>query len=213
MRTDDLIAMLSHDEGPVNRRHLRATLAVVLSAGIVASGLLMVMTLGIRPDLATMMHFPMFWVKIAFPTLLALAALGIYWRSAHPGRRLGRATLGVAIPVVAMASFAMLVLIQADPGNREVLLFGTTWRTCPFNIALLAVPVFVGSLMFMRQLAPTRPRLAGAACGLLAGTTAAVVYALHCPEIAAPFIAVWYLLGMLLPAAIGALSGERLLHW
>jgi len=213
VRTDDLIAILARDEGAVDRGHSRGRLAFLLAGSILATGLLMALTLGIRSDLASMMRLPMFWVKIAFPTLLALAALEIYWRSAHPGRRLGRAPLGVAIPVVAMASFAMLVLFRADPGNREVLLFGTTWRTCPFNIALLAVPVFVGSLMFMRQLAPTRPRLAGAACGLLAGTTAAVVYALHCPEIGAPFIAVWYLLGMLLPAAIGALVGERLLRW
>jgi len=39
------------------------------------------------------------------------------------------------------------------------------------------------------------------------------VYALHCPELAAPFIGLWYLLGVLIPAGIGALIGPRLLRW
>ena len=36
---------------------------------------------------------------------------------------------------------------------------------------------------------------------------------LHCPEPAAPFLAIWYLLGMLVPTAIGAWLGPRLLRW
>jgi hypothetical protein len=48
---------------------------------------------------------------------------------------------------------------------------------------------------------------------LLAGATGALVYTLHCPELAAPFLAVWYLLGMLVPAAVGLLLGSRLLRW
>jgi len=40
-----------------------------------------------------------------------------------------------------------------------------------------------------------------------------VVYALHCPEMAAPFLFIWNGLGMLAPAAIGAAMGPRLLRW
>ena len=62
-------------------------------------------------------------------------------------------------------------------------------------------------------LAPTRLRLAGAAAGLLSGAVGALVYSLHCPELAAPFLGFWYLLGMLIPTAAGALLGPRLLRW
>jgi len=65
----------------------------------------------------------------------------------------------------------------------------------------------------MRGLAPTRPPLAGTAAGLLAGTVGALVYCLHCPEMGAPFIASWYLLGMLMPALLGAFLGRFLLRW
>jgi hypothetical protein len=62
-------------------------------------------------------------------------------------------------------------------------------------------------------MAPTRLRLAGAAAGFAAGAVGALVYSVHCPELAAPFLGVWYLLGILIPTAVGALLGPRLLHW
>jgi hypothetical protein len=65
----------------------------------------------------------------------------------------------------------------------------------------------------LKDLAPTRLRWTGAGAGLAAGSLGALVYTLHCPELAAPFIGVWYLLGMLIPTAVGALLGPRLLRW
>jgi hypothetical protein len=65
----------------------------------------------------------------------------------------------------------------------------------------------------MKGMAPTRPALAGACSGLVAASLGTVVYALHCPEMQAPFLAVWYVLGMLLPTAAGALLGRKILRW
>jgi hypothetical protein len=105
------------------------------------------------------------------------------------------------------------VLLGAQSGTRMGLVLGATWKSCPFNIALLSIPGTALLLWMTKGLAPTRPALAGAACGLTAGAVAAFVYALHCPEMAAPFIAVWYLLGMIMPAAVGAVLGGRILRW
>jgi hypothetical protein len=65
----------------------------------------------------------------------------------------------------------------------------------------------------MKGLAPTRLRLAGAAAGFVAGATGTLVYCVHCPEMAAPFLGFWYVLGMLIPTTVGALLGNRLLRW
>jgi hypothetical protein len=65
----------------------------------------------------------------------------------------------------------------------------------------------------MSGLAPTRLALAGAAAGLLSGAGGALIYALYCTEMAAPFISIWYLLGMMIPAAVGAMLGRQLLRW
>ena len=78
---------------------------------------------------------------------------------------------------------------------------------------MLATPVFAASFWAMRDLAPTNLRLAGAAAGLLSGAVGAVVYCFHCPELEAPFIAFWYLLGILIPTAVGAEAGPKLLRW
>jgi len=90
---------------------------------------------------------------------------------------------------------------------------GVSWTECSVNIAALALPVFVAIAWWMKGLAPTRLRLAGAAAGLAAGAVGALVYTLHCPELAAPFLGIWYVLGMFLPAAAGALLGPFLLRW
>ncbi len=84
---------------------------------------------------------------------------------------------------------------------------------CSANIAALSLPVFVAVIAWQRRLAPTMPRRAGAAGGFAAGAIGALVYTLHCPELEAPFLGLWYVLGMLAPAAAGALLGPRLLRW
>lgn len=105
------------------------------------------------------------------------------------------------------------MLIGAPPAQRAELIFGESWNACPLYVALLSAPVFVAVLWAMKGLAPTRLALAGAAAGLLAGAVGALVYALNCPEMEAPFLGVWYLLGMLIPTATGTLLGPRLLRW
>ena len=101
----------------------------------------------------------------------------------------------------------------AVPAERPALLWGQTWRTCLWSVGLIGTPVFAAALWALRDLAPTRARQAGAAAGLLAGGVGAGVYALHCPELTAPFIAVWYVLGMALPVAAGWWLGPRVLRW
>jgi hypothetical protein len=108
---------------------------------------------------------------------------------------------------------AAAVLLAAPQRQRVHLFFGGTAAVCPFLIALVAAPLFIAFIWVLRDLAPTRLRLAGAAAGFAAGSFGALMYSLHCPELAAPFIGVWYLLGMLIPTAIGASLGPRLMGW
>jgi hypothetical protein len=106
-----------------------------------------------------------------------------------------------------------VTLAAASPQDRAQLILGDTAGVCPFLIALLAAPLLIALLWVMRSLAPTRLRWAGAASGFAAGAIGAFIYTLHCPELAAPFLGIWYLLGMLIPTAIGAWLGPRLLRW
>lgn len=213
MKTEDLIALLAQGGGRIERGRAPLRAAAALAAGLLAAGGLMQVFYGVRPGLLQDAALGMFWVKSAFVLATALAGLALVLRLAHPGAGLGRRPLALAAPAALMWLLAAAALFQAAPGERVPLLLGQTWQACPFRIALLSAPVLAALLWAMRAYAPTRLRLAGAAAGLCAGAFGALVYTLHCPELAAPFLGLWYVIGMLIPAAAGALLGPWLLRW
>lgn len=214
MKTDDLVLLLARGEGPVPRHVAARRYAAAIVVGAVAAGALMLGLLVVRPDLGEAVRLPMFWAKIAFVASLAAASLRAVARLSQPGARIdARLAVALAVPVLAMWALAAVVLARAEPAARMDLVLGETWAVCPFLIAMLSAPMFAATLWAMRELAPTRLPLAGAAAGLLSGAVGGLVYCLHCPEMAAPFIGTWYLLGMLIPAAVGALVGRRALRW
>lgn len=213
MKTDDLIDMLA--SGPdvgVAARPARASL-LPLCAGLLASTFIMLAVLGLRPDLGQAEMLPAFWLKLGFSAALAWAGWLAARRLSAPGARTAWLPLCLGAPVLLIWCAAGLALLQAAPAARAELFWGSTWRYCPLLITLMALPVFAAALRVMRGLAPTRLRLAGAAAGLASGAAAAAVYCLHCPEMSAVFVGFWYLLGMLIPAALGALIGPRVLAW
>jgi len=213
MKTDELISMLASGAEAVEPDAPRRRYVTALGWGAFGTTLLMAVLLGVRSDLAEAAWLPMFWIKLAFPAALLAGALLAVLRLSSPGARLGRVPAALAAPVLAMWLLAAVVLLGAAPVERNELVYGFSAASCPFTIALLSAPMFGTALWAIRGLAPTRAVLAGAAAGLLAGSGGALAYALYCPEMAAPFIAIWYLLGMLIPAALGALLGPRLLRW
>ena len=213
MKTDDLIAMLARDAGAVQPNRGGRHFALTSGAGILCSALLMLATLGLNPLLGQYTGLPHFWMKVLFSAALAAIGLVIVRRLSRPGAALGWAPLALAVPILAIWAMALATLVPGSAAQRADAFFGHTWTVCPFLIAMLSVPVFIGTTWAMRGLAPTRLRLAGAGVGLFSGAAAALVYCLHCPELAAPFVGFWYLLGMLIPTGIGALLGRRLLQW
>lgn len=213
MKTVELIALLAADDVAVAPGSGARRFATALLFGALGATLLLVTLFGLRPDLADAARLPMFWIKLAFPATLAAAALVAAMRLAHPGMRAGRVTLALAAPVIGMWMLGGVELATASAANRQSLILGASFSVCPFNIALLSAPAFVAALWAMRGLAPTLPVLAGAAAGLLAGAGGALVYTLYCTEMAAPFLSVWYVAGMLIPTATGALLGPLLLRW
>lgn len=213
MKTDELIAMLAAGAGPVEPGAASRRLRRALAWGLPCAALLMVVFLGVRDDLREAALLPMFWFKFLFTGSVAALAFALAQRLSRPGVGLGRLPAALAAVFVALWLLGAVALGLAAPSARAEMLFGESWNSCPLNIALLSVPFFAASMWAMRGLAPTRLSLAGAAAGLLAGAAAATVYAIHCPEMQAPFLGVWYVAGMLIPVVAGALVGPKLLRW
>lgn len=212
MQTDELIALLSDELKPAPRTLVPVALALGLSLGLAASTLLMWATLGPRPDLQAAMAGGTFWMKFFY--VLAVGGLGLWIveRQARAGADAKTPFALLAVPVVALI-VAAAVQLSAPRANSAALIMGSSAAICPVLIVMLALPVFAGLMLALRRLAPTRLALAGAGAGLAAGGFAASVYAFHCPESAAPFIMIWYSLGMVLAAALGALAGRFTLRW
>jgi len=213
MKTDELIAFLATGVDPVPARTVGRRFTMALGLGLVGAVLVLLATLGVRADLALAATEWMFWMKLVFAASLALAGVWATERLAQPGVPVGLAWLAMAAPVLALWLVAATALLSAAPEQRLALVLGDTWKSCPLNIAMLSLPLFAAFFWCMRNLAPTRLALAGACSGLLAGALSALVYALHCPESAAPFLGVWYVLGIAIPTLAGALLGPRILRW
>lgn len=213
MKTDDLIDFLAVGDCRVESHALARRFVPAIGLGMLAAALMMAALLGVRRDLAEAMTVPEFWVKAGFVVALAAACLAAMPRVSRPGVPLAWALCLVAAPPLVLWVAAAAMLVDLDPAQRAAVVLGQTWKSCPFLIALLSLPPFLGILWAMRGLAPTRLRLAGALGGFLSGALAACVYSLHCPELAAPFVATWYLLGISIPALAGALFGPVLLRW
>ena len=213
MKTDDLVAMLATGATAAPRRAAGRRLALALLAGLPLSFAILFTEYGLRRDLVQAMFWPMFWVKVLFPLCIAAAAFVVAQRLARPGVQVRRAWIGIAVPVLAVWVMAALAWFSAPAEERMPLLMGESWRVCALSIGLIALPVFAAALLALKGLAPTRPALAGAAAGALAGGVGAAVYALHYMELTAPFLAVWYVSGIALPVLMGAVLGPRLLRW
>lgn len=213
MKTEELIELLAADTTPVQPQALEQRFALATLMGLLGSSALLLALFGLRPDLETAMADPMFWGKLLFAATLALAGLLMLRRLARPGVSTDHVRWLMAVPVLAVWVAAAMTLWGASPEARWSLLLGSTWRTCPFNIAALSAPALAAGLWALRGGAPTRLAATGATAGAFAGGLATMVYALHCPEMAAPFMAVWYVLGIAIPTAAGAWLGPRTLHW
>ncbi len=213
MKTDQLVTLLATGVEPVDPRAAVRRCAAAVASGVLVAAVLMAAWLGVRASLVQDVAAPMLWVKFAFVASLAAGGWIAATRLGRPGASLAGVPAALLAPLVAVWVLAAVALVGADASQRTALFLGQTWNACPLNIAVLSAPVFVAALWGMRGFAPTRPALAGAAAGLFAGAAGAVVYAFHCPELAAPFLGTWYVLGMLVPTALGAILGPLVLRW
>lgn len=211
MKTEQLVELLARQAGPAPRHAVERRVAMAASLGAAGSIAGAIGALGLNASLTDM--GVALAVKLGYVVALVLSAAWFVDRVARPGTPWRRALWAVATVVLAMALLAVTVWTQADETQRLDLLLGRSWASCPWRVAALSVPALAAAMWALRGLAPTRPRWAGFAAGLFAGSLGALGYALYCPELSPLFVLVWYTAGVLLPAALGALLGPWLLRW
>lgn len=211
--TDELLDSLSRDLRPARKGLVAQRLAIGLLAGGFVAFVGVSVLLGLRSDMPQAVFTAMFWIKLGYTGALAAVGLWCVERLSRPaGDAAGRMPWLLA-PLTVIGVLAAIRLWYAPPAMRHSLMMGASASVCPWYILLTAVPLFAALVWALRGLAPTRLRAAGAIAGLTAGGVGASVYALHCPENTAPFVAIWYTAGMLGAGVMGALVGPRVLRW
>ena len=212
MRTDELIGQLSERLEPVNRSSLARLLLTAVAVGVAGSVLVMLGILGLRYDFASAIKSFGMWTKLVYCFAIAFFGFFLVERAGRPGAEMTRPALLLALPLLAIALLSVLQMSAPD-ADMPNLVMGHSSRVCAPLVILTALPTLAATFWALRQLAPTRLTLAGGIAGLFAGAAGAFVYSFHCTEGAAPFIAIWYTLGIVLTTVIGALLGPRLLRW
>lgn len=214
MRTDQLIDRLSSQLPPTPAAVFSTRLRSGLLFGIGASLLVLGIAYGVRADLRDALLSGSFWMKWGYAAAFAAAAYLLFTRMARPTLDAGALPWLLPIPLLILFGLSIGVLLELPPTARSKAWLGHSALYCPWNIALLSMPIFGALCITLRRVAaPTQLRWAGFAAGALSGAIAAFIYGFYCTESSVPFVTTWYTLGMLMPAVCGAVFGPRLLRW
>lgn len=211
MKTDKLIDMLARGVESAERPRWARRLLLTLAAGLATAVLLVVVWLGVRPDIGVA-RMPVM-MKAIFSAAAAAAMLPIAVRLMRPGRPLGW-RVGAVVLFVGVAAMATIVALMGEAPERRIEVWlGGGFPWCLVVVPVLAAPTAVLLAWLMRSFAPTRLTLAGAAIGALSGGVGAIAYSMYCPIDSVAFVTTWYVLAIALCAALGAALGARVLRW
>lgn len=211
-RTAMVIRSMADEAGTeTERRPMRLETALVLAslAALLVTVALVFLCYGLQPDLRATVSGAPFHHKIASMLTLAGGGVLVVTSAGRPGSTL--LWIAALLPAVALLCFGAV----AD--QSDYLLLGRSGLSVPGclgTIILLSLPALVIVMAALRSTGVvTRPVLAGAAVGILAGALAAAAYAFVCRNDGGLFIAVWYSAAIIVVAAIGAVAGRRWLIW
>ena len=211
MKTNELIDLLATGAGPAPRWVEARRLLPMMALGVVASAAGALALFGPIP--VELFATPAPWIKFVYAGGLAATSAWLAARLGRPVPRTRAPLRGLLLVLMAMGLLALGVLLVSPAGERLALVLGHSWSRCPVNVLALSLPALAGALWALRGLAPTRPRAAGLAAGLLAGALGALGYSLSCTELSPAFVAIWYSLGIGLSGILGATLGPWVLRW
>ncbi len=213
VRSEALVDTLATQLHPLGSRAIERRLALGLGAGAAVTAVMIAIGLGVRPDFAEALHEHSIWMKWTYTLSLGLVAIVATRQLSRPETRRSEWLWLAIIPILLLTGIAAGELVATPLDDRMTVWLGGSSRECSLRVLTLSLPIFAALLWSVRQLAPTRLRLAGAVVGLAAGGFAATLYGVACPETSAMFVLTWYSLGIAAPVLLGALIGPRVLRW
>jgi hypothetical protein len=212
VKTRELINLLVADQSTTSPRP-RNAIAVTTATGALVTAVILVMLIGIRPDLAPALSSLRFIMKVAVVLVLAAAAIGATVRLSRPDGSPGPWTWGLVAALSLLVAAVAGELIAIPAWQWEARLLGVNWLACLALIPVLSIPPLIGLFIALRHAAPSDAGYAGAVAGVAAGGIAATIYAAHCPDDSPLFVASWYTIAIGIVSLCGFLAGRRWLAW
>jgi hypothetical protein len=213
MKTDDLVAALSAHIEPVSRGLVGRAVYIALAAGTIVALGIMLVGLGVRPDLMTARALIFLLLKLAFTVGIVGVATVYLTRLARPGAERTTWSMSAVLPFAAIVLLSAISLGLAPSSHWNRMVMGDQWLECLLSIPIIAVVPFAVIIAAVRTAAPTDLARTGAFAGLISGGVSAMAYALHCTDDSLPFVAIWYGGTIVLCTLAGAALGPRLLRW
>lgn len=215
MKTDDLIADLSANPRSTSRMRPTPTIvgSALLACLIVAT--ISIVWLGPRTDLwrALFAGQHLLILNFVFALSVGSIALANVRDLSVPGRRRSLSPLALGAPFLVMGALALYEIGASLSDQLSDHLDHTSWLTCLWRIAILAVPAFAILAIGIKRLAPVNLHRAGAYVGILAGAIGSMGYCLHAEEQALVFDTTVHTSAIIVMALIGWVGGPRLLRW
>jgi len=207
-----LIERLASDARPVRRSAFLSIVWPSLLIGTLCGFVVMVMSIGIRPDIGQKEALAQIMVRGGLGAASVIAGLAALVSSLRPDIS---STTPKRILAAALALIVIFAAVQltSDKFSWSLVYLGASARCSPWMVALFAVPSFVSLATVVRFEAPTHLNVSGAALGLTSGGIGAFVYGFGCSEESAAVGLVWFSVGIGLTTLVGMLIGPRLLRW
>ncbi len=210
MNTDDLIKTLAQDTAIPNHHWVRR-LGFAFFIAAPFSIMMVWLSLGLNEDIPNLLGNGQFLTKMLWFLLMAASGFWVLGKSLCPDQTPGR-----HFYLPCLLQMGMLVA-----GGVSCLWPAAWWSVTCWH-ELVGMPPHGAGIFLAAAVGKPRggsgdgaanPGLAGLAAGIMSGGLGAFIYGLHCPELALPFIAIWYALGMLLVAGLGFVAGRIVLRW
>lgn len=209
--TDRLIRNLARKAG-TERGHpafsFERTLLLVATLSLAVAVAMVFLLFGISADLTATMQSAAFHHKVASTLTLAGGGFILARDAARPD--------GPGLTLVALLPGVVLLALGAATDGSGLSVMGRSGVSVPAcvgAIVVLSLPALAMTIGVLRMGASTRPTIAGATAGLLAGALGAAAYALACKNDGGLFVAIWYSAGILSVVGLGAVFGRRALAW
>lgn len=211
---DDTDVMIRNLAGEAGAGQLRPTLsfertlllATILSLACAIA--LVFATFGFQPELQATLRSAPFHHKIISTLMLAGGGILAVRHAGKPGS--GVFSLAMLLP-----GLALLLIGAASDASGFPLMgrSGVSVPSCLTAMILLSLAPLALIIAALRTGVTTRPAMAGAAAGILAGALGAAAYAFVCKNDGGLFVAVWYSVAIAIVMGVGAFVGKRVLAW